>query len=153
MIQIIKGTYGHYIPRDENDLSKGGRVVPITADSEPISLSPEKEARLIRFGAAKYVEESEQALGPTSPPAPPVDPLAYSKEMKLAELKTVAVSGYGCDPTAVDKLTTKDKVIAVIEQAKAERGGDSPDVDDDGDGYVGAPSDEQPDLTPEEPVR
>ena len=49
MIKIISGTYGHLID---------GRVRPKTAGSEPFSLTPAEEARLVERGIAVYVNEA-----------------------------------------------------------------------------------------------
>ena len=49
MIKIISGTYGHLID---------GRVRPKTAASEPFSLTPAEEARLVSRGIAVYVNEA-----------------------------------------------------------------------------------------------
>ena len=43
MIKIISGTYGHLVD---------GRVRPKTAASEPFSLTPGEEARLVERGIA-----------------------------------------------------------------------------------------------------
>lgn len=50
MIQIIKGTYGRK---------------RLTAQSEPVELSKEEEARLVKLGVAKYVDapKAEKADG------------------------------------------------------------------------------------------
>lgn len=48
MIKIICGVYGHKV---------GGRVVPMTKNSEPFELTPEQEARLVARGVAAYVDE------------------------------------------------------------------------------------------------
>ena len=46
MIKIISGTYGHLVD---------GRVRPKTAASEPFSLTPAQEKRLVEKGVAAYV--------------------------------------------------------------------------------------------------
>lgn len=52
MVQIVRGVYGHYI---------NGRVVPKTKDSEPFTLTPEQEERLVKAGIAKYVNLPDAA--------------------------------------------------------------------------------------------
>jgi len=49
MIKIIKGIYGHV---------DGGRIVPRTSKDPPFSLTPEKEAQLVRKGVAQYTDEN-----------------------------------------------------------------------------------------------
>jgi len=141
MIKIIKGTYGHHIPTDENDPSKGGRTEPVTPDSEPISLSPEQEKRLVDRGVAEYV-----GTPPVTDPPPPNNPLAYNEDMKLEELKTIAINGYKCDPETINKMRAKKDVIAAIEQARAENEDDNePPVNTGGEG--------QPNLNSAPPVQ
>ena len=48
MIQIIAGTFGYY---------NGRKVVPITNADGPQKFDPELEARLVKQGVAKYVDE------------------------------------------------------------------------------------------------
>ena len=48
MIVIIKGTYGHV---------DGGRLVPKTSKDPPFSIDPEKEAKLVEKGVARFVKE------------------------------------------------------------------------------------------------
>lgn len=159
MIKIIKGKYGHYIPNNPKDLSKGGRLVPVTPESDPISLSTEQEKKLVSRGVAEYVKGKPATDTPGTPPAgttsdpgtPPAgttdDPLAYNEEMKLDTLKTVAIKGYKCDAEAIGKMRTKKEVIAAIEKAAQEQDGD-----DEEDGS-GTPTGEQPDLAPAVPVQ
>jgi hypothetical protein len=47
MIKIIAGVYG---------LRRNGKVEPITAKSEPITLAKAEEARLVKAGVAVYVD-------------------------------------------------------------------------------------------------
>ena len=60
MIQIIAGTFGYY---------NGRKVVPITNADGPQKFDPELEARLVKQGVAKYVDEQPEA------PAPAVKPI------------------------------------------------------------------------------
>ena len=128
MIQIIAGTFGYY---------NGRKVVPITNQDGPKQFDPELEARLVKEGVAKYVEdpESTDSAGVPAPqdpedpadaaagdPEDPADSAEYSEDMKLDELKEIAAS-YGVDTSAMRK---KADVIAAIEAAKAGQ------TDDDG---------------------
>ena len=91
MIQIIAGTFGYY---------NGRKVVPITNADGPQKFDPELEARLVKQGVAKYVDEQPVAPAPAAKPeqepetAPETDdaPAApeYDEDMKLDELKEVA---------------------------------------------------------------
>lgn len=116
MIQIIAGTFGYY---------NGRKVVPITNADGPQKFDPELEARLVKQGVAKYVDEQPVAPAPAvkseqepetvpetgdAPAAP-----EYNEDMKLDELKEVAAA-YGVDASAMRK---KADVIAAIEEAKA----------------------------------
>lgn len=116
MIEIIAGTFGYY---------NGRKVIPITKEDGPQQLDPELEARLVKQGVAKYVDEQPVAPTPAGKPgrepeaAPetgdaPADP-EYDENMKLDELKEVAAA-YGVDASAMRK---KADVIAAIEEAKA----------------------------------
>lgn len=124
MIQIIAGTFGYY---------NGRKVVPITNADGPQKFDPELEARLVKQGVAKYVDEQPVAPAPAAKPeqepeaAPETDdaptaPPEYDEDMKLDELKEVAAA-YGVDASAMRK---KADVIAAIEAAKAGQ------TDDDG---------------------
>lgn len=117
MIQIIAGTFGYY---------NGRKVVPITNADGPQKFDPELEARLVKQGVAKYVDEQPVAPAPAAKPeqepeaAPETDdaptaPPEYDEDMKLDELKEVAAA-YGVDASAMRK---KADVIAAIKEAKA----------------------------------
>lgn len=116
MIQIIEGTFGYY---------NGRKVVPITNADGPQKFDPELEARLVKKGVAKYVDEKPVAPAPAAEPEresgatsePDGTPAApeYDEDMKLDELKEVAAA-YGVDASAMRK---KADVIAAIEEAKA----------------------------------
>lgn len=123
MIQIIAGTFGYY---------NGRKVVPITNADGPQKFDPELEARLVKKGVAKYVDEKPVAPAPAAEPErepgatsePDGTPAApeYDEDMKLDELKDIAAA-YGVDASAMRK---KSDVIAAIEAAKAGQ------TDDDG---------------------
>ena len=53
MIQIIAGAFGYY---------NGRKVVPITNADGPQKFDPELEARLVKKGVAKYVDEKPVSL-------------------------------------------------------------------------------------------
>lgn len=129
MIQIIAGTFGYY---------NGRKMIPITEADGPQKFDPELEARLVKEGVAKYVEdpESTDSAGVPAPqdpdnpdsaaagdPEDPADAAEYSEDMKLDELKEIAAS-YGVDTSAMRK---KADVIAAIEAAKAEQPDDGAD--------------------------
>lgn len=119
-IRIIKGTYG-YRPN-------GGVVVePKTADSEPFDLEDDKVARLVEIGVAEVVGTATAADNNDAGDGMP----AYSKDMKLDELKKIA-EAYGVDAS---KARSKDAVIDMIEAAKAAQD-DADDDNDDDDGVV-----------------
>ena len=138
MIQIVKGTFGYY---------NGRKVIPITEADGPQKFDPELEARLVKEGVAKYVEdpESTDSAGVPAPqdpdnpdsaaagdPEDPADAAEYSEDMKLDELKEIAAS-YGVDTSAMRK---KADVIAAIEAAKAEQPDDG--ADDEEPPQIGA---------------
>jgi hypothetical protein len=137
MIQIIAGTFGYY---------NGRKVVPITNADGPQKFDPELEARLVKKGVAKYVDEKPVAPAPAAEsvrepaatsetdgtPAAP----EYDEDMKLDELKEVAAA-YGVDASAMRK---KADVIAAIDKAKA--GGEI--VDETGDNEEPPEDDEAP---------
>lgn len=116
MIQIIAGTFGYY---------NGRKVVPITSADGPQKFDPELEARLVKKGVAKYVDEqpeapapavkSEQELEDTPETDDATTAPEYDEDMKLDELKEVAAA-YGVDASAMRK---KADVIAAIEESKA----------------------------------
>lgn len=116
MIQIIAGTFGYY---------NGRKVVPITNADGPQKFDPELEARLVKKGVAKYVDEKPVAPAPAAEPErepgatsePDGAPAApeYDEGMKLDELKEVATA-YGVDASAMRK---KADIIDAIEKAKA----------------------------------
>lgn len=118
MVQIIKGTYGHY---------DGHKVIPINEKSGPQSFDPEVEARLVKKGVAVYVGDVP-AVGNGNAGE---DMCEYSKDMKLDELKKIA-EAYGVDAS---KARSKDAVINMIEAAKAAQD-DADDDNDDDDGVV-----------------
>ena len=137
MIQIIAGTFGYY---------NGRKVVPVTRADGPQKFDPELEARLVKKGVAKYVDEQPAAPAPASEPErePEGTPEAgeapaapeYDEDMKLDELKEVAAA-YGVDTSAMRK---KADVIAAIEKAKA--GGKADD--ETGDNEEAPEDDEAP---------
>lgn len=51
MIRIIKGTYGY---------RRNGILEAVKPGSEPVSLSAEREAELVKCGVAEYTEVAEQ---------------------------------------------------------------------------------------------
>lgn len=133
MIQITAGTFGYY---------NGRKVIPITNADGPQKFDPELEARLVKQGVAKYVDEQPEAPAPAVKSeqeledTPETDDTAaapeYNEDMKLDELKEVAAR-YGVDASAMRK---KADVIAAIEAAKAEQPDDG--TDDEEPPQIGA---------------
>lgn len=142
MIQIIAGTFGYY---------NGRKVVPITNADGPQKFDPELEARLVKQGVAKYVDE--QPVSPAPAEKPEQDPDGahetgettaapeYDEDMKLDDLKEVAAA-YGVDASTMRK---KADVIAAIEKAKAAVG-ETADDDQTGD------NEEPPQIGAADPV-
>lgn len=92
MIRMTKGTYG---------LKVNGTVEAMTKNSNPFSLSADREAELVKAGVAAYVKE-------------PAEEKTYSN-MKMAELRKAAAA-YGVDAS---KCRSKKEAIELIEAAKA----------------------------------
>lgn len=129
MIQIIAGTFGYF---------NGRKVIPITNADGPKQFDPELEARLVKEGVAKYIDDAAQAQAqehrddpegaaapedpdangaPAGDPETPADKKPeYHEGMKLDELKEIAAN-YGVDASAMRK---KSEVIEAIEAAKQE---------------------------------
>ncbi len=81
MIQIIRGVYGHYV---------NGTVLAKGVDSEPFSLEPEQEKRLVEQGVAVYVSsDTAQKELPELPSDVTAIP-EYSVDMKPDELRAIA---------------------------------------------------------------
>jgi len=107
MIKIISGIYGHLID---------GRVRPKTAASEPFSLTPAEEKRLVERGIAVYVNEApaeaDASIGfdNTSDSIP-----EYSTRNTVKELQEIAAL-YGITfedgATKAQMVETLDKHIA-----------------------------------------
>ena len=119
MIRIIKGSYG---------MRCGASVKAIPAGSDPIELSKEKEARLVRLGVAVYVTEEEDVIVQPGDDAAQEDEIVdefpeYNENMKLSELKEIA-KVYGID---AGSMRSKKEVIEAIEAAHDEL----PEVDAD----------------------
>jgi hypothetical protein len=124
MIKIISGTYGHLI---------GGRVRPKTAASEPFSLPPEQEARLVSRGVAIYVNEApaeadaSNSFDHTPDEEPAAEPVGkgYDIGMTAKELREIGAS-YGLTfkqgiskAEMVEKL---DALFADLDLAETEQG-------------------------------
>lgn len=114
MIKIIKGSYG---------LRSGASIKAIPAGSEPIELSKEKEARLVRLGVAVYVTEQDDEIeqpvegSDETQDDEIVDEFPeYNEDMKLADLKKIAET-YGVDASS---MRSKKEVIAAIDAAREE---------------------------------
>ena len=99
MIQIICGTYGHLI---------GGRVRPKTAGSEPFSLTPAEEARLVERGIAVYVNEAPVAVEDSIP--------EYSTRNTVKELQAIGEQ-FGI---TFEEGMTKAQMVEILNQHMAE---------------------------------
>ncbi len=149
MIQITAGTFGYY---------NGRKVIPITNADGPQKFDPELEARLVKQGVAKYVDEQPVAPTPAVKPeqeledTPETDdaPAApeYNEDMKLDELKEVAAA-YGVDASAMRK---KADVIAAIEEAKAAAGEEGDGQTDKADDDQTGDNEEPPQIGAADPV-
>ena len=121
MIKIIKGSYGMRVKKS---------IIAVPAGSDPIELSKEKEERLVRIGVAVYVDDQENKneLTDTNTDKTQDDEIVdefpeYNEEMKLSELKEIAVK-YGID---AGSMKSKKEVIEAIDAARNEL----PDVNAD----------------------
>lgn len=108
MIKIICGVYGHYT---------GGMVVAKDKNSEPFSLSPEREAELVALGVAAYAEDTAQEvsapIGFDEVPELPegvLDIPEYSIDMKADELRKI---GKLCGLTFKVGMSKADMVAAL----------------------------------------
>jgi len=96
-IKIIRGTYGY-------KQNGNGSISPKTVKDPPFEVDEKEAERLIDMGVAAHADnEQDNEENP-----------AYNKSMSLKELQKIA-EGYGVENA--DKLTSKDKVIAAIEEA------------------------------------
>lgn len=112
MIKIIKGSYGMRVKHS---------IVAVTAASEPIELSKEKEERLVRLGVAVYVDKIDNNgqlnEGADAQDDEIVDEFPeYNEDMKLSELKEIA-KVYGIDASS---MRSKKEVIEAIDAAREE---------------------------------
>ena len=108
MIKIISGTYGHLI---------GGRVRPKTAVSEPFSLTPGEEARLVERGVAVYVNEApaeaDASIGfDNTPDSIP----EYSTRNTVKELQAIGEQ-FGI---TFEEGMTKAQMVEILDQHLAE---------------------------------
>ena len=113
MIKIIKGSYGMRVKKS---------IVAVTAGSDPIELSKEKEERLVRLGVAVYVDKINNnsqinKRGDDTQDDEIVDEFPeYNEDMKLTELKEIA-KVYGIDASS---MRSKKEVIEAIDAARDE---------------------------------
>lgn len=106
MIQMICGTYGHYI---------NGQVIARTKDSDPFELSPEREAELVAAGFAQYVEYNDAPIGfdeipPDLLPDDAVPIPEYSIDSTAKELREI---GKICGLTFKVGMSKADMVAAL----------------------------------------
>jgi len=94
-IKITRGTYGFK--------QDGGSISPKTVKDPPFEVDKKEAERLITLGVAARVDDD--GGGEDNPP--------YDKSMSLKDLQKIA-GDYGIENA--DKITTKDKVIAAIEE-------------------------------------
>ncbi len=112
MIRIINGTYGRRV---------GNRIVPTTSADGAFQLEPDKEARLVSRGVAKYVtknsadenvEESELTdAGSSANSESTSDKKATLEALTRKELDKMAKE-LGIEKP--EKMANKDKVIDAI---------------------------------------
>jgi hypothetical protein len=120
MIKIIRGYYGY---------RQGNSIIPKTNKDEPFECDAKEEARLVKLGVAKYVEQTETEEGADKP--------LYSADMKLVDLKAIAKEK-GATDEDLKHLNSKANVIELIEklladaeQTETEEGAeDAPDLGD-----------------------
>lgn len=113
MIKIICGTYGHLID---------GRVRPKTAASEPFSLTPEQEARLVERGIAVYVNEAP-AEADASNVADRIP--EYSTRNTVKELQAIGEQ-FGI---TFEEGMTKAQMVEILDQHIADEDEDAPSFD------------------------
>lgn len=113
MIKIISGTYGHLVD---------GRVRPKTAGSEPFSLTPAEEARLVSRGIAVYVNEvpapADASIGLDSIPE-------YSTRNTVKELQAIGEQ-FGI---TFEEGMTKAQMVEILDQYNAGEDEDAPTFD------------------------
>ena len=113
MIKIISGTYGHLI---------GGRVRPKTVASDPFSLTPAEEARLVDRGIAVYVNEVpaelDASIGLDSVPE-------YSTRNTVKELQAIGEQ-FGI---TFEEGMTKAQMVEILNQYTAGEDEDAPTFD------------------------
>ena len=104
MIQMICGTYGHYV---------NGQVIARTKDSDPFEISPEREAELVSKGLAVYVNDAPIGFDEIPPELLPDDvtPIPeYSTENTAKELREI---GSICGLTFKVGMSKADMVAAL----------------------------------------
>lgn len=127
-IKIINGIYGLRV--------REGLVEPKTVNDAPFLVSDEEGARLIGLGVARQAEEAAEnkEVAPVQPTATETVKdvvtitssrdvqqlksdvvIKYSENMKLDELKKIAVE-VGASKAKVKNMRTKKEVIEVIEK-------------------------------------
>lgn len=124
MIQIIRGVYGHYVD---------GTVHAKGVDSEPFSLPPEQEKRLVKQGIAVYVSAPNAAQKELPELPPDVTAISeYSVDMKPDELRAIAKEmglTFRFGTSKADMVAAMDQFLAEhMEQADPE-GEDVPTFD------------------------
>lgn len=121
-VKIINGIYGMR--------TSANTVEPKTVNDAPFLVSDEEGARLIGLGVAKQVEEAETSqVAPVQLAESKSDVITtdkalqpesempkYSENMKLDDLKKVAIEA-GASKAKVKKMRTKKEVIDAIESA------------------------------------
>lgn len=125
-IKIINGIYGYHVSENV--------VEPKTAGDAAFFVADEEAARLVELKVAKYIEEAhtdevapvqpekteskseDAAIEAEIPSQPEPDGLSYSENMKLDDLKKIAIEA-GASKAKVKKMRTKKEVISAIEAA------------------------------------
>lgn len=123
MIEMIAGVFG---------LPVGGIVEAMDKKSGPFKASAEQEARLVKLGLAKYVDEPVQAQE-TAPAAPVGEAAtgipAYSVNMKSAELRKI---GEMCGLTFKAGMS-KAEMVAKLDAHIADHMVNGVEVDENGE--------------------
>lgn len=106
MIEIVKGTYGHF---------DGRKITPVTKADGPQNWDPSLEASLVARGIAKYVGETEK---PAEAPTEDNTAVLETEEVELSamsvkQLREIATR-MGLDLGGMRK---KADIIAAIEGA------------------------------------
>lgn len=105
MIEMVAGVYGMTVKRNDGSTYVKG----MGPESGSFSLAPDKEARLVSLGVARYVG-GEPAPIPAELPAGVEGVPAYSVDSSLSELRAIAKE---CGVTLKVGMSKADMVAAL----------------------------------------